>query len=98
MAATAQKSATNQKRTSNRAASRRARAAAQPAPKVDDIVMFTGRDGSTLGPGRLCDLIGNKFACVIFGDNVGCVRVEAARLSPAPAGSTAPPCDECPNC
>jgi hypothetical protein len=66
---------------------------------LNDIVLFTSPDGNTVvGPGRVCTELGFGQFCVMFGDGIGCRRVDGARLSLAPSGSTAPPCGDCVDC
>ena len=66
---------------------------------VGDIVQFTSEDGQTVfGPGRVCESSSFGQFCVMFGDGIGCTRVDAARLGRLPAGSTAPTCENCIDC
>ena len=64
-----------------------------------DIVIFQSVDPpGTVGPGRVCLLVGFNEACVMFGDDIGCKRVGIQFLRAAPSGSETPSCDSCTGC
>ena len=64
--------------------------------EVGDAVVVDGIDGANLGVGRLCGLFSaSRMAKVNFGGAIGCREVARASLRAAPAGSSAPNCDDC---
>ena len=70
-----------------------------PSFQPGDIVLFQSVEPpGTVGPGRVCSLVGFNQACVMFGDDIGCKRVGMEFLRAAPPGSEAPSCDSCTGC
>lgn len=73
-----------------------ARATAESAFSVGDVVVATGV-GSATGAGRICRVLNFDRYCVHFAD-VGCRRVPGSSLSLAPSGVGAPDCTGCVDC